>query len=52
MIQESNKILGSNIDITATCVRIPVLVSHSISENVEFYKDYTNNWFIWTYSIF
>ena len=24
MVQESNKILGSNIDITATCVRIPV----------------------------
>ena len=36
MIQESNKILGSNIDITATCVRIPVLVSHAESVNVEF----------------
>ena len=36
MIEESNKILGSNIDITATCVRIPVLVSHAESVNVEF----------------
>ena len=36
MIQESNKILGSNIDITATCVRIPVLVSHAESVNIEF----------------
>ena len=36
MIQESNKILGSNINITATCVRIPVLISHAESVNVEF----------------
>ena len=36
MAQESNKILGSNIDITATCVRIPVLVSHAESVNIEF----------------
>ena len=36
MIQESNKILGSNIDITATCVRIPVLISHAESVNIEF----------------
>ena len=41
MIQETNKILGSNIDITATCVRIPVLVSHSESVNIEFEKPYT-----------
>ena len=36
MIQESNKILGSNINITATCVRIPVLISHAESVNIEF----------------
>ena len=36
MVQESNKILGSNIDITATCVRIPVLISHAESVNIEF----------------
>ena len=36
MIQETNKILNSNIKITATCVRIPVLISHSESVNIEF----------------
>ena len=30
--------LDKNIKITSTCVRIPVLVSHSISANVEFEK--------------
>ena len=34
----SQKILDSKINITSTCVRIPVLVSHSISVNVEFNK--------------
>ena len=34
LVQESNKILGSNIDITATCVRIPVLISHAESVNI------------------
>ena len=36
MIHETNKILGTKIDITATCVRIPVLVSHAESVNIEF----------------
>ena len=35
---EVKKILDSKINITSTCVRIPVLVSHSISVNVEFNK--------------
>jgi len=35
---EVKKILDNKIKITSTCVRIPVLVSHSISANVEFYK--------------
>ena len=35
---EVKKILDRKIKITATCVRIPVLVSHSISANVEFEK--------------
>ena len=34
------KILDNKINITSTCVRIPVLVSHSISTNVEFHKKY------------
>ena len=37
---EVKKILDSKINITSTCVRIPVLVSHSISVNVEFNKKY------------
>ena len=35
---EVKKILDKKIKITSTCVRIPVLVSHSISANVEFEK--------------
>ena len=37
---EVKKILDKKIKITSTCVRIPVLVSHSISANVEFNKKY------------
>ena len=35
---EVKKILDDKINVTSTCVRIPVLVSHSISINVEFKK--------------
>ena len=41
MINETNKILGAKIDITATCVRIPVFVSHAESVNIEFENDFT-----------
>ena len=37
---EVKKILDNKINITSTCVRIPVLVSHSLSVNVEFNKKY------------
>ena len=37
---EVKKILDNKIRITSTCVRIPVLVSHSISLNVEFDKKF------------
>ena len=37
---EIKKILDNKINITSTCVRIPVFVSHSISANVEFNKKY------------
>ena len=37
---EVKKILDKKINITSTCVRIPVLVSHSISINVEFNKKF------------
>jgi aspartate-semialdehyde dehydrogenase len=33
---EIQKILDQNIQVTATCVRVPVFVGHSISINVEF----------------
>ncbi|MCE3254587.1 MAG: aspartate-semialdehyde dehydrogenase [Rickettsiaceae bacterium] len=38
---ETKKILGENIDVTATCVRVPVFVSHSEAVNVEFEKPIT-----------
>ena len=38
MTNETKKILDNNIELTATCVRIPVLVSHSESVNIEFEK--------------
>jgi len=41
MTNETKKILDDSIELTATCVRIPVLVSHSESVNIEFEKPYT-----------
>ena len=35
---EIKKILDKKINVTSTCVRIPVLVSHCISINIEFHK--------------
>ena len=40
MINETKKILDSKIEISATCVRVPVMVSHSESINVEFEKPF------------
>ena len=40
MHQETKKILDQNIELTATCVRVPVFVSHSIAVNIEFEKPY------------
>jgi aspartate-semialdehyde dehydrogenase len=40
MMNETKKILDNNIDLTATCVRLPVLVSHSESVNIEFEKPF------------
>ena len=36
MLVETKKIMGSKIRVTATCVRVPVFVSHCESVNVEF----------------
>ena len=41
MTNETKKILDEKIELTATCVRIPVLVSHSESVNIQFEKPYT-----------
>jgi len=38
MTNETKKILDNNIEVTATCVRLPVMVSHSESVNIEFEK--------------
>ncbi len=40
MENETKKILDKNIKLTATCVRVPVLVSHSEAVNVEFKKKF------------
>jgi len=41
MVNETKKILDKKIDLTATCVRIPVLVSHSESVNIQFEKPFS-----------
>ena len=41
MANETKKILDKNIELTATCVRIPVLISHAESINIEFEKEFT-----------
>ena len=43
MIYETKKILDQNIEVTATCVRIPVMVSHAESVNIEFEKSLSLN---------
>ena len=41
MTNETKKILDNRIDLTATCVRVPVSVSHAESLNIEFEKSFT-----------
>ena len=40
MMNETKKILDPNINVTATCVRVPVKTSHSESLNIEFENTY------------
>ncbi|MFT6220250.1 MAG: aspartate-semialdehyde dehydrogenase [Myxococcota bacterium] len=35
---ETKKIMGDNIEVSATCVRVPIFVSHAESVNIEFEK--------------
>ncbi|MDA9731444.1 aspartate-semialdehyde dehydrogenase [Candidatus Pelagibacter sp.] len=41
MTNETRKILDSKIDLTATCVRLPISVSHSESVNLQFEKSFS-----------
>lgn len=41
MVAETKKILDPAIKVTATCVRVPVFISHSESINIEFEKPIT-----------
>lgn len=41
MMVETKKIMGSDIKVTATCVRVPVFVGHSEAINVEFENEMT-----------
>ncbi|OGX89842.1 aspartate-semialdehyde dehydrogenase [Hymenobacter coccineus] len=44
MVHETKKIMGdSNIQVTATCVRIPVMGGHSEALNVQFHKEFALN---------
>jgi len=40
MTNETKKILNNDIDVTATCVRVPIRTGHSESINIEFEKLY------------
>ena len=41
MRNETKKILDERIDLTATCVRLPISVSHSESVNIQFEKNFS-----------
>ena len=41
MSNETKKILDEKIDLTATCVRLPISVSHSESVNIQFEKNFS-----------
>ena len=41
MTNETKKILDNKIDLTATCVRLPISISHAESVNIQFEKNFT-----------
>ena len=41
MTNETKKILDNEIDLTATCVRLPISISHSESVNIQFEKSFS-----------
>jgi aspartate-semialdehyde dehydrogenase len=38
MVEETKKIMGADIRVSATCVRVPVFVGHAEAVNIEFEK--------------
>ena len=40
LINETKKILNLNVDVLATCVRVPVMFSHGVSVQVDFANDF------------
>lgn len=38
MAVETKKIMGPSLEVTATCVRVPVFIGHALSANIEFIK--------------
>ena len=43
MTNETKKILDNKIDLTATCVRLPISVSHAESVNIQFAKSFSRD---------
>ena len=43
MVVETKKILDENIDVTATCVRVPVFIGHAESINIDCKKEVTTD---------
>ncbi|MDG7056276.1 MAG: aspartate-semialdehyde dehydrogenase [Wolbachia endosymbiont of Meromenopon meropis] len=41
MQEETAKILGEKIKVTATCVRVPVFIGHAMAVNIEFHQSIT-----------
>ena len=41
MTNETKKILDNKIDLTATCVRLPISISHAESVNIQFEKPFS-----------
>ena len=41
MTNETKKILDDRIDLTATCVRLPISISHAESVNIQFEKPFS-----------
>ncbi|AIL66036.1 Aspartate-semialdehyde dehydrogenase 2 [Rickettsiales bacterium Ac37b] len=43
IMNETKKIMGKNIEVTATCIRVPVFVGHGISVNIECNNNISEN---------